>query len=171
MMVVMLILLLSPMVEQPSSNSSKWSERHFFAKLSSSIFVACLAGARVLHWTLWVVQSKRSFFPIIKLRMDLWHIKAILTAFPCPASAKWIMSLPGIWPEPESLQIHVRRHWTTNHSRVTSCSWRVCNCFLCHLLSTILLLLLFCHQFAKPEKSLLIFINQCCYVQSMILLL
>ena len=52
------------------------------------------------------------------------------------------LSLPGNWPEPESLQIHVRWHWTTNQSAVTFCSWRVCNCFLCHLLSTILLLLL-----------------------------
>ena len=74
-----------------------------------------ISSARVLHWTLWVIRSKRSFFPIIKLRMEMWHIKAILTAFTCPASAKWIMSLPGNWPEPESLQIHVRRHWTTNH--------------------------------------------------------
>ena len=53
MMVVMLTLLLSPMVEQPSSNSSKWSERHFFANCLP-VFLSPVSPVPVLQGTLWV---------------------------------------------------------------------------------------------------------------------
>ena len=88
MMVVMLTLLLSPMVEQPSSNSSKWSERHFFANCLP-VFLSPVSPVPEFYIELFELFNQRglsflllSFEWICDLLKPFWlhsHVQQVLS--------------------------------------------------------------------------------------------